>query len=57
VSLCYEKLVAEAGGSSESRGRGTVGCWKLLPSNGSEDVTVDTRVCMCARACVCSSEL
>jgi hypothetical protein len=46
VSRCCEKLVAEAGDSSGTQRKGNVRRWKPLPSNGSEDVTVDTSVCV-----------
>jgi hypothetical protein len=56
VGCCCEKLIAEAGASSGNQRKGKVCSWKLLPSNGSKDVTVDTCVCVCvcvcARACV-----
>jgi hypothetical protein len=39
------KLVAEAGDSSEAQRKGKVRRWKPLPSNGSENVTVDSSVC------------
>jgi hypothetical protein len=44
VSGCCEKLVAEAADISGSQRKGNVRRWKPLPSNGSEDVTVDTSV-------------
>jgi hypothetical protein len=44
VSCCCEKLVAETGDSSGTQRKGNVCRWKPLPSNGSEDVTVDTSV-------------
>jgi hypothetical protein len=67
VVSCYcEKLIAEAGDSSGTQRKGNVRRWKPLPSNGSEDVTVENRererlcvcVCVCAymRACVCVRE-
>jgi hypothetical protein len=46
VSCCRYKLVAEARDSSGTQQKGTVCHWKPLPSNGSEDVTVDTGVCV-----------
>jgi hypothetical protein len=46
VGCCCEKLVAEAGKSSGTQRKGNVRRWKTLPSNGSEDVTVDTSVCV-----------
>jgi hypothetical protein len=46
-------MVAEAADTSGTLTKGNVRRWKLLPSNGSEDVTVDTSVCVC----VCTSEL
>jgi hypothetical protein len=42
--------VAEARDISGTQRKGNIHHWKLLPSNGSEDMTVDTGVCM--RACV-----
>jgi hypothetical protein len=59
VSRCCEKLVAEARGSWEPRG---IRSLKPLPSNSSEDVTVDTRereslyVCVCVCVCVWARE-
>jgi hypothetical protein len=53
VSCCCEKLVAEAGDSSGTPRR-NIRHWKLLPSNSSEDVAVDIRVC--AHACMCQCE-
>jgi hypothetical protein len=53
VSCCCEKLVAEAGDSVGTQRKGNVRHWKPLPSNGSEDVTVDTSVCVCVCVCVC----
>jgi hypothetical protein len=47
VSCCCEKLVAEAGDRLGTQRKGNVRRWKPLPSNGSEDVTVDTSLCMC----------
>jgi hypothetical protein len=52
VSCCREKLVAEAGDSSGTQRKGSVLRWKPLPSNGSEDVTMDTSVCVCVCVCV-----
>jgi hypothetical protein len=46
VSCCCEKLVAEAGDSSGTQRKGNFRLWKLLPSNDSEDVTVETSVCV-----------
>jgi hypothetical protein len=46
VSCCCEKLVLEAGDSSGTLREENVCCWKLLPSNGSKDVTADTSVCV-----------
>jgi hypothetical protein len=37
--------VAEAGDSSGTERKGNVRRWKPLPSNGSEDVTLDISVC------------
>jgi hypothetical protein len=50
VSCCCEMQVAEAGDSSGTQGKGNLRRRKSLPSNGSKDVTVDTSVCVCARA-------
>jgi hypothetical protein len=44
VSCCCFKLIAEARDSSETQRKGNVRRWKPLPSNGSEDVTVNTSV-------------
>jgi hypothetical protein len=44
VNCCNETHVAEAGDSLGTHRKGNVHCWKLLSSNGSEDVTVDIRV-------------
>jgi hypothetical protein len=48
VSCCCEKLVAEVGDSEE----GARSALKPLPSNGSEDATVDTGLCVCVCVCV-----
>jgi hypothetical protein len=45
VSCCCEKLVAEAGDNSVTQ-KGNFRRWKPLTSNGREDVTVDTNVCV-----------
>jgi hypothetical protein len=42
VSCCCEKVVAEVG----NRGEGEVRRWMPLPSNRSEDVTLDISVCV-----------
>jgi hypothetical protein len=47
VSCCCEKLAAEAGVSSGSQREADIRRWKPLPSNGSEDVTVDIIACNC----------
>jgi hypothetical protein len=41
---CCEKLVVEAGDSSEAQRKGNVRRWKPLTNNDSEDVIVDTSV-------------
>jgi hypothetical protein len=46
VSCCCEKLVAETRASSGSQRKMNVHGWKPLPSNGSEDLTVDNTVCV-----------
>jgi hypothetical protein len=46
VSCCCEKLVAEAGDSSGTQRKENVRCCNPQLSNGSEDVTVDTSVCV-----------
>jgi hypothetical protein len=46
VSCCYDKQVAEAWDSSGTQRKGKFRRWKTLPSNGSEEVTVDTGVCV-----------
>jgi hypothetical protein len=48
VICCSYKLVAEPGDCSGMQRKGNVLCWKQLPSDGNEDVTVDTSVCVCA---------
>jgi hypothetical protein len=40
------ELVAEAGNISGIQRNGNARRWKLLPSNGSEDLTMDTNVCV-----------
>jgi hypothetical protein len=45
VRCCREKLVAEAGDRSGTHRKGNVRSWKPIPSNSSEDVTVETSVC------------
>jgi hypothetical protein len=47
VICCCEKLVAETGDTSGTQSKGNVRRWKPIPSNGSEDVTVDTNMCVC----------
>jgi hypothetical protein len=47
VSCFCEKLVVDAGDSSGTQRKENVRCWKPVPSNGSEDVTVATSVCVC----------
>jgi hypothetical protein len=47
VSCCCEKLIAEAGDRSGTQKKGYFRGWKPLPSNGSEEVTADTGVCVC----------
>jgi hypothetical protein len=42
VSCFCENVVAEAGDSSGTQRKGNVRSWKPLPSNGNEEVTVDT---------------
>jgi hypothetical protein len=44
VSCCCYKLVDDAGDSSGTQRKGNIRHWKQLPSNGSEDMTVDTSV-------------
>jgi hypothetical protein len=39
-------VVTEAGDISGTQRKGNVRRWKPLPSNDSEDVTVDTTVCV-----------
>jgi hypothetical protein len=46
VSRCCEKPVGEVEDSSGNQRKGDVCRWKPLRSNGSEDVTVDTNVCV-----------
>jgi hypothetical protein len=46
VSCCCEKAVAQAWDRSGTHRKGNIWCWKPLPSSGSEDVTVDTSVCV-----------
>jgi hypothetical protein len=41
------ELVAVAGDSSETQRKENVRRWKPLPSNGSDDVTVDTGMPVC----------
>jgi hypothetical protein len=48
MSCCCEKLEAENGDRLRTRRNGNVCRWKPLPSNGSEEVTVEI---------VCNSEL
>jgi hypothetical protein len=52
VSCCCEELVVEAGDGSGTQRKENVCCWQPLPSNGNEDVTVDTSVCVCVCVCV-----
>lgn len=46
VNCCCWKLVNEARNSSGTQGKGNIGLWKPLPSNGSDDVSVDTSLCV-----------
>jgi hypothetical protein len=41
-----QKLVAEAGDRSGTNRKENVNRWKPLPSNGREDMTVDTNMCV-----------
>jgi hypothetical protein len=54
VSCCCYKLVAKAGNNSGTQRKENVRRWKALTSNGSENETVDTSVCVraCVRVCV-----
>jgi hypothetical protein len=45
VNCCCEKVVADVGDSSGTHRKRDFRRWKPLPSNGSEDMTVDTLVC------------
>jgi hypothetical protein len=45
------------GDSSGTQRKGNVRYWKPLPSNDSEDVTVDIGVCVCVCVCVSDSEM
>jgi hypothetical protein len=47
MSYCCEKLVVEAVDSLGTQRKGNVRRWKPLANNDSEDVTVDTGVCVC----------
>jgi hypothetical protein len=44
VSCCCQKLLTETGESSGTQRKGNVRRCKPLPSNGNEDVTVETSV-------------
>jgi hypothetical protein len=44
--LCCDKVVAEPEDTSGTQRKGNFRRWKPLPSNGREDVTVDTSVCV-----------
>jgi hypothetical protein len=46
ISREMQKLIAEAGNSSLTEKKGNVRRWKPLPSNDSENVTVDTSLCV-----------
>jgi hypothetical protein len=46
VSCCCEKLVAEAGDSSGTQRKGNVRRCSRYQATASEDVTVDTSVCI-----------
>jgi hypothetical protein len=43
---CCENLVAVAGNSQGTQRKGNVLRWKPLQSNDSEEMTVDTKVCV-----------
>jgi hypothetical protein len=53
VDCCCEKLVSEVGDNRGTQRKGNICSLKLLPSDGSKDVTLDISVCVC----VCNSEL
>jgi hypothetical protein len=42
----YGVAVAEARDSSGTQRKRNVRCWKPLPKNSGEDVSLDTRVCV-----------
>jgi hypothetical protein len=54
VSCCCENLADEAGDISESRGRGTSAVGSRYRATTSQDVTVDTSVCLTAICTVLS---
>jgi hypothetical protein len=49
VRCCCEKLVADVGDNLGNQRMGKVRRGNPLPSNSSEDVSVDSRVCVCVR--------
>jgi hypothetical protein len=46
VRCCCEKLVAEAGVVREPRGKGTSAIGSRYGATTSEDLTIDTNVCV-----------
>jgi hypothetical protein len=57
--LCQELLVAEDRDCSGTQRKGIVRRLKQLPSNDSENVTMDNSVCVCVCVCecVCNGEM
>jgi hypothetical protein len=53
VSCCCEKLEAEAGIFREPRGRGTSVVGSRYRATASDDVTVETSVCLCVCVFLC----
>jgi hypothetical protein len=50
---CCEKLVAEAGDSSETRGKGTSSVESRYRATASKDVTMDINVCVRVHVFAC----
>jgi hypothetical protein len=46
TAIMEERFCSEAGDSFGTQRKENINRWKPLSSNGNEDVTVDTRVCV-----------
>jgi hypothetical protein len=55
VSCCCENQIVENGDLEETQRKVNTHCWEPLANNGSDDVTVDTSVCVTVNYIVQSS--